>query len=134
MLIAGANPTNQVIDLGSEHVVISGWVDDIRDAYGSASLFIAPMRIGTGLQNKLLEAMAMSLPCVTTDFANRALGAENGVSVLLGNTKEELAKAVIELLTNKQLADRVAKNGCEFIQNNYNWKTSTQRLIDLIKQ
>ena len=134
LLIAGASPTNQVIDLGCENVIVSGWVDDIRDAYGSASLFIAPMRIGTGLQNKLLEAMAMSLPCVTTDFANRALGAENGVSVLLGNTKEELAKAVIELLTNKQLADRVAKNGCEFIQNNYNWKTSTQRLIDLIKQ
>ena len=76
----------------------------------------------------------MSLPCVTTDFANRALGAENGVSVLVGNTKEELAKSITELLTDKELADQVAKNGCEFIQNNYNWKTSTQRLIDLIKQ
>jgi len=133
LLVAGANPSNQVINLSSATVSVSGWIDDIREAYGGSSVFIAPMRIGTGLQNKLLEAMAMQMPCVTTSFANRALGAEDGKSVLIGNTKEELANALIELLSDNKAASQIALQGNNFIKNKYSWESSSRSLIDIIK-
>jgi len=61
-LLAGANPNIRVMVLKSNHVEVSGWVPDMRECYASAKIFIAPMQIGTGLQNKLLEAMAMEIP------------------------------------------------------------------------
>ena len=66
LLIAGATPANSVKALSSENILVSGWLDDIRDAYNDASVFLAPLQIGTGLQNKLLEAMCMEVPCITS--------------------------------------------------------------------
>ena len=59
LYIAGATPDPKVKKAASDRVIVSGWLDDIRDAYAQSRVFIAPMRIGTGLQNKLLEAMSM---------------------------------------------------------------------------
>ncbi|PCJ85488.1 MAG: glycosyltransferase, partial [Flavobacteriales bacterium] len=63
LLISGANPAMVIKMLQSKNITVSGWVDDIRQSYAAAKIFIAPMRTGTGLQNKLLEAMAMKIPC-----------------------------------------------------------------------
>ena len=74
-LIAGATPTNDVKNLQSDNIHVTGWLDDIRDAYNESKVFLAPLQIGTGLQNKLLEAMAMKIPCITSSLANNAIGA-----------------------------------------------------------
>ena len=66
MLIAGTDPTPDVRALAGENVEVTGWMEDIRSAYARATLFVAPLRIGTGQQNKILEAMAMELICITT--------------------------------------------------------------------
>ena len=76
LYIAGATPDPKVKKAASERIIVSGWLDDIRDAYAQSRVFIAPMRIGTGLQNKLLEAMSMRLPAITSPLANASLGAK----------------------------------------------------------
>ena len=73
VLISGTNPHKKVKKLLKKNIIISGRVDDIRTSYASGRVFVAPMFIGTGLQNKLLEAMSMGIPCVTTQLANNAL-------------------------------------------------------------
>ena len=88
ILIAGAQPTVKVTNLKSDHVEVSGWIEDIRKAYSESKIFIAPMRMGTGLQNKLLEAMAMEKACITTPIANNALKAPEG-TILVGETALE---------------------------------------------
>lgn len=133
VLIAGAKPTTAITSLKCSNVVVSGWVDDIRESYSSSSVFIAPMRIGTGLQNKLLEAMSMGVPCITTAFANNALKAVNGESILIGNSKESLAELVINLLNDSVLRKNLSIAGRAFIEANYSWRTSTALLIDSIK-
>ena len=82
LMLAGARPDQKVRDLASEHTDVTGWVEDIRDCYAKAKVFVAPMMIGTGLQNKLLEAMAMRIPCVTSTLANNALQAKPEVEIL----------------------------------------------------
>ena len=133
MYIAGATPDPRVKKVASDRIIISGWLDDMRDAYAQSKIFIAPMRIGTGLQNKLLEAMSMKLPCITTSLANNPLGAEENKEILVGNNEQELAEHIITLLTNKDKADEIAQNGYNFVRRVYDWEMATKIMEDEMK-
>ena len=133
MYIAGATPDPRVKKVASDRIIISGWLDDIRDAYAQSRIFIAPMRIGTGLQNKLLEAMSMRLPCITTSLANKPLGAEENKEILVGNNEQELAEHIISLLTDKEKAETLAQNGYDFVHRVYDWEMATKIIEDEMK-
>jgi glycosyltransferase involved in cell wall biosynthesis len=90
------------------------------------------MRIGTGLQNKLLEAMSMKIPSITTSLANGALNAENGKHILIGDNAGELASSIIRLLTDERLSVKIAEAGYNFVHKNYSWKESTAKLEKLM--
>ena len=128
MYIAGATPDPKVKKAASERIIVSGWLDDIRDAYAQSRVFIAPMRIGTGLQNKLLEAMSMSLPAITSPLANASLGAKPDEEILIGNNAEELAQNIITLLTNQEKAEQIAQAGYNFTNRVYDWGKATEKL------
>ena len=130
ILIAGAQPTVKITNLKSDHIEVSGWIDDIRKAYSESIIFIAPMRIGTGLQNKLLEAMAMEKACVTTPLANNALQAPKS-SILVGKTSKELAQNCIHLIENESIRNKYAKEGRKFVKKTYKWNETTERLNQL---
>lgn len=133
VLLAGASPDKRVQVLKSKQVSVSGWMDDIRDAYASAKIFIAPMRIGTGLQNKLLEAMSMKIPSITTPLANDALQAKDGKEILIGESTTELANQIIRLLNDTELYQTIEENGYSFVKNNYSWEEATEKLNQLIQ-
>lgn len=126
LYVAGATPDPRVKKVTSDKIIISGWIDDMRDAYAQSKIFIAPMRIGTGLQNKLLEAMSMRLPCITTTLANNSLHAEEDKEILVGNNEEELAQHIITLLTDKEKANTLAQNGYDFVHRVYDWGEATR--------
>lgn len=128
MYIAGATPDPKVRKAASDRIIISGWLDDIRDAYAQSRVFIAPMRIGTGLQNKLLEAMSMGLPAITTPLANASLGAKPDEEILVGSNAEELARHIITLLTNTDKASQIAQAGFDFTNRVYDWGKTTEKL------
>jgi len=132
VLLAGATPDHRVLALKSDNVEVTGWVDDMRECYARAEIFIAPMQIGTGLQNKLLEAMAMNLPCITSPLANEALQAKVGVEVLVGVDAKEYADHIIHLLENSDFSVSVAKAGSDFVWRNYDWEKATRVLDKLI--
>ena len=111
VMIAGATPDKRVTSLKSDKVTVTGWLDDIRDSYAGAKVFIAPMQIGTGLQNKLLEAMSMKVPSITTPLANDALQAVDGESILIGKDAPTLAKQILNLLNDEVL----------YLQNSGKW-------------
>ena len=73
LVLCGANPSKRVQALRGPHVTVTGWVESMSEYYAQSRIFIAPMRLGTGLQNKLLEAMATQLPCVTSPLAGKPL-------------------------------------------------------------
>ena len=108
-------------------------VDDIRNSYASARIFIAPMRIGTGLQNKLLEAMSMKIPSITTPLANDALQAKDGKEILIGKSKEELANLILRLLSDKDLYKKLEINGYNYVRSNYSWEEATAKLEKVIR-
>ena len=128
VLISGANPSKTILKLQNQQVTVKGWTKDIRSSYASAKIFIAPLRIGTGLQNKLLEAMSMEIPCITSPLANKALLAKNKKDLLIGSSKEQYVALILNLLKNEELRNTIGKNGRKYISEKFNWKTSTQSL------
>jgi len=130
--IAGAKPSQKVLDLKGPNVTVTGWVEDMREYYSRAKIFIAPMQIGTGLQNKLLEAMAMKLPCITSYLANSALNALEGKEILTGNIPEEYAQYIISLLRDNQKSKILGEEGYNFVLNKYQWQAINAKLNAVI--
>jgi glycosyltransferase involved in cell wall biosynthesis len=129
-LIAGANPNPTVkkICAQNKQIEMRGWVKDIRTAYCDGKIFIAPMMIGTGMQNKLLEAMALGIPCITTSLANNAIKAEHMNSIIVADSKEAFIRSIQLLLNNTELYQMIARNAKDFVQNSYSWEESTRSL------
>ena len=128
ILIAGARPTAEVKQLENKNVIITGWVEDIRDAYASIKLFVAPIFWGRGQQNKILEAMSMGIPCITTSQVNNAIGAEEGNTILLANSSESWVKQISLLLENDDLQNQFSKKGRIFIKDKFSWEYSVNKL------
>ncbi len=133
VLIAGADPKPAVKALAGPRVTVSGRLDDIREAYTSARIFVAPMRIGSGMQNKLLEAMAMGLPCVTTTLAASPLGATPWEHLLVGDSAAELADLIIKLGI-EELHDSIADAGHRFVQERYSWPAAVAPLEKILNK
>jgi len=132
LLIAGSYPALAVLALRSENIHISGWVDDMRNCYATSKIFVAPMQIGTGLQNKLLEAMSMKLPCITTSLANNALGAKPDEQIILASTPEEFTEKILKLLNYPAEAEALAENGYNFVHQHYLWEKNCLQLEKII--
>ena len=131
--ICGKSPSYKVRSLAASNVEVTGWVNDIRTAYDEAKIFVAPLMLGSGLQNKLLEAMAMGLPCVTTPLANNALGAIPEEEILIASNEAEFKTQIERLISDPDLSNKIAENGHAFVTKNYNWQACNRRLMEVIE-
>lgn len=130
--LAGASPHARIIELGNHpKVEVTGWIDDIKSAYTSGKIFLAPLFIGTGLQNKLLEAMALGIPCITTTLANNALKAENGKEILTAETAQEFAHHIQRLMSDETAHQSISASAKAFVRTNFSWESSVNKLEQL---
>lgn len=132
LLLSGANPTPRIKALQSEFITVTGWVDDIRQSYQRARIFVAPLFIGSGLQNKLLEAMASRLPCITTPLVNNALHGTDYENLLLAENINEFVEKITELTENDTTFNYIVANGQTFIKLHYSWEKQTSHLVELL--
>ncbi len=137
ILIAGARPHKRVKKLARENVDVSGWMNDIRDAYTSSKLMVAPIFSGAGQQNKILEAMALGKVCITTPQVNDAINAEEGKEIFTAKTEDEFIEKINYLLNNPELCVEIGKNARNFVVNNYKWHIAgnllNNKLLELLK-
>jgi glycosyltransferase involved in cell wall biosynthesis len=99
----------------------TGYLDDIRHEVASACALVAPFRYGGGTRLKLLEAMALGTPVVTTPMGAEGLEARDGVHILLGDSSSELADRTSSLLADPSYAARIAENARELVREKYLW-------------
>jgi sugar transferase (PEP-CTERM/EpsH1 system associated) len=134
ILIAGATPSAAVRELEQDGVIVTGWVPDIREAYGRARVFVAPMRSGSGMQNKLLEAMAMELPCITTTLAANAIGAKHEQELFIADENAVLADLILHLIDSSELRVSVGKRARAFVSGHYQWQPTVDKLTSIWKK
>lgn len=121
-LIAGAEPSPKVKALEGNGITVKGWMDDIREAFAHSRVMVAPMLISIGLQNKILQAMIMKIPCVISPMANNALGAEHGKHLLVAETPTQYRDYILRLLNDEALYQEMAENGYHFIKEHFSWE------------
>jgi len=132
LLIAGANPSTEVQNLASDNVTVSGWMNDIREAYCESRVFVAPMFIGAGMQNKILEAMSSELPVITTTLAAEAFKEKNHSNIIEANSNFEFAKAIQYYLLNEGAQVSDGKKNRIYVEEKYSWKISNLKLEQCI--
>ena len=135
LCICGVAPVPAIRALDSDNIRVTGWVDDISVFYAASKIFIAPMRIGTGLQNKVLEAMAMKLPSITSALAGQPIeGATHNNELLICNNLDEYVAAVSNLLTDKKFYKTISENGYQFVKTHYDWKEIGKVLEEVVNE
>ena len=121
LLIAGADPAPAVRALGGDDVEVTGRVPDVRPCYARAQVAAVPLSIGGGTRVKVLEAMAMGVPVVSTTLGCEGLSVVDGDSVLLADSDAALADAIVRVLTTPALRDTLARGGFA-VAERYDWR------------
>ncbi len=129
VLIAGARPEKSLKQLGTDRVIISGWMDDIRVAYSESRMLMAPLFTGIGQQNKILESMAMGTPCITSTMVNNAIGASHKNQMMIADRCEEYVQAYEELTNDVMLSKQLSENGNTFVREQYSW-TKVRKILN----
>ena len=133
VLIAGARPGKYIRGLNArENITVKGWLPDIRDAYRDGRIFVAPMISGLGLQNKILEAMSMGLPCITTSMVNNAIGAKDQEQILVADSLDEFVDHIFMLFDHPEVYTRIAANGKAFVIENFKWEDQIKKMDDVL--
>lgn len=133
LLIAGAGLSRSVAALRSPTVVIESPVQDIRNSYERAHLMVAPMRLGGGVQNKLLEAMAMGLPCITSELGAAAF-AEAGAFLRVARSTEEYSEQILQLLGSESDRSSFGESARDYVKKRFRWEVVGQSLEYLLSE
>ena len=131
-LIAGARPAPSLKAIQSKVVEVKGWQEDIRASYWDGKIFVAPIFTGAGQQNKILEAMASGIPCITSDQVNKSIGAIPDQQILIANSPSEFANKIKWLIENLEARKMLIKNGREFVESQYSWERVGEKFSRLI--
>jgi glycosyltransferase involved in cell wall biosynthesis len=126
--IVGSHPPRDIVDRASDHVAVTGWVDDVRPYIASAGVFVIPLRIGSGIRGKALEAMAMKCPIVTTTLGCAGIDLQDGVSALFADRPEDFAAAVVRLMQNPAEGQQLAEQAYAVVARKHDWVAKGEEL------
>lgn len=133
-VIAGQRPVAKVLELATNNVEVTGFVEDIAAMYDKASVVVAPLRFGAGTQNKVLEAMAMGVPVVCSNIGFNGLGIKSGEGAFMHTDKEAFIKQVVALLSSEELRRNTGTIGKDVMQQRFGWDAIAQKLEGYFSQ
>jgi glycosyltransferase involved in cell wall biosynthesis len=133
LLIIGRDPVPSIRRLNGGAISVTGTVSNIWPYIASANIFVFPMFEGSGLQNKILEAMYAGVPVVTTSIAAASLGATSGEHLLVAETDDEIAAQAIKLLSNWAYANRLAEQARIFVMREFSWPAILPRYAAIVE-
>ena len=132
--IVGSQPSERVKDLSRiSGVYVTGEVDDVRPYVRSAKVFVCPLRMGSGVKNKILAAMAMQKATVATSISLDGLNFADNREVLLADEPQAFADKVVHLLTDEKEARQLGANGLVRVQHQYSWAAMGKELETAIQ-
>ena len=133
--IVGGNPSGRVQKLAErDGVVVTGRVPEIKPYFAEATVFVVPLRIGSGTRLKILEALAMGKAIVSTSVGAEGLDLKNGEEIFIADEPVAFADAVTRLLTDVQRRRRIGENGRARVERDYDWRSIGEKLHTLYNQ
>ena len=119
--IVGRSPPQAVLSLASDAVVVTGTVPDVRPYLQHAALVVAPLRVARGIQNKILEAMAMARPVVASQSCVEAIEAKNGEELIAAAGASDFIREICTLLKSPESSDVIGQAGRQRVVRSYSW-------------
>lgn len=121
LLLIGREPSPAMLQKSArmDHVTITGEVSDVRPLVGRATIFAAPLSAGSGTKLKILEAMAMARPVITTEIGAEGLNIKSGVQAIIADNDEAFIAAMADLLADPARASKIGRAGREFVERNF---------------
>ena len=107
---------------------MTGCVPDIREYYAECDLYIAPIRIGGGTRLKIVEAMAMGKPVVSTTIGTQGPDFQDQKHIVLADSPNQFALAIKTMLSDRTRSAKIAESGKKFVLDNYTWKNLGQQV------
>ncbi|MEZ5124961.1 MAG: glycosyltransferase [Thermoleophilia bacterium] len=133
--IVGRQPQRDVLALArDDRIVVTGEVDNVNDYLLRAEVGVAPLRIGAGMQNKLVQAMAAGLPVVATPVANEGIQARDVEHVWLRDEPRAFADAVITLLRNRGARERLGASARAFAEKYWTWDAHFEQQLNVFEE
>jgi polysaccharide biosynthesis protein PslH len=132
--IVGAEPPPEVVKLGSEHIHVTGRVPDILPYYRQCSVCVVPLRAGGGTRLKILEAMALGRPVISTSIGCEGLDVKQGRHILVADDPEKFAEASIRLLTDEGLYRSIVSEARQLVEHKYDWESIAGHLLMIYKE
>lgn len=122
LLIVGNNPPPELQALAGPGITVTGRVPELTPYLDAAHVYVCPLRIGAGIKNKVLAAMAMRTPVVGTSLSFDGIAVSDGKDVLVADTPAAIADATIRVLQDAALQDQLATNARHCIEEHYTWR------------
>jgi sugar transferase (PEP-CTERM/EpsH1 system associated) len=131
--VAGRNPDQAVVELQKiSGIEVTGTIPDMRAHLATATLCVVPLQIARGIQNKVLEGMAMQKPVVATPGAATGLKAVFGTEIVVAEDNTAMAQAIIDLLNNPERQREIGRKAREYVEREHSWESHLCRLSELI--
>ena len=133
--IVGSSPSSKIrkLEEKDDRITVTGAVEDLRPYRNLASVFVSPIRLGSGMRLKVLEAMAGGLPVVSTSLGVAGIDAQTGVNCLVADTPELFIRSIEWLLTDPELSKQMARAARELIEQKYTLEEGLQRFEKTIQ-
>jgi glycosyltransferase involved in cell wall biosynthesis len=129
LVVVGKDPTREIQALAENpNIIVTGTVDALPPYLQKATVAVAPITYGAGIQNKILEAMSCGTPVVTTPHAVTALCIEPGRDILVADSPERYAEAIVSVLENPQRQEALSRNGRNYVEQFHHWPNVAARL------
>jgi len=133
--VVGQGPPPEIQNLSQDQaIIITGRVDDVRAYLKKGRVFICPVRLGGGFRGKILEAMAMGQPVVSTSLGAEGIPASNRENILIADNPEEFTQAVSDLLSDDSLLDKIRNNARKLMEEKYAWEKGVEVMEEVLEK
>jgi sugar transferase (PEP-CTERM/EpsH1 system associated) len=126
--IVGMNPPAEVLALAGDDVHVTGRVDDVAPYYQRSAVCVTPLRAGGGTRLKILEAMALGRPVVSSTVGCEGLDVRDGEHLLIADSPEQFARQTARLLSDERLCERIVRQARQLVEERYDWEVVAQRV------
>jgi sugar transferase (PEP-CTERM/EpsH1 system associated) len=133
LTVVGRNPYPGLVELSKrdDSIVVTGRVDDVRPFMEKAAVYVVPLRIGGGTRLKIFEAIAMEKAVVSTSVGAEGLPVRNDEELILADTPEAFAGAVVRLLQDPEIAHRLGQRGAARVREMFGWRRVAENFASI---